>query len=387
MEINARAGLEIQNVSDTRLRNTLDKIKDLNVQDPSQGVEIAKTLFGKEKQQRESREKILYLSQTGLLKIQDEEELTVEVQVDLQKTKNYASPALCEQLQQSKHALHIELPENSILLRQLTFSSSKNLEQAIILGRGVAENFLIKPQTKQQPTVNIIKPEMLIESEIIALHQLDDHIERLHKRLNLTTKLKPQNYLNELDNFITRKGNYSPVFSYHFPEGKKMQQRKDELFKLKETCTNGSLKSPLIKLFDKKLDELFIRRDLLQAYKTQNFTGIEEGNQRLRGEFDADLVKLSKEKSNAIEHRELLGNPLHFEQIKEMIEKKLNSLKIFGIEIVENASNLSRMSLTMGETTRINISQGVEFRQHEVDAIIAHEIETHLVRYLNGLKS
>jgi hypothetical protein len=107
----------------------------------------------------------------------------------------------------------------------------------------------------------------------------------------------------------------------------------------------------------------------------------------LRGDFDEELVKLSKEKSNEIEHKELLGNPLHFEQVKEIIEKKLNTLKIFGVEIVENASNLSRMSLTMGETTKINISQGVEFRQHEIDAIIAHEIETHLVRYLNGLKS
>ncbi|MDR0608447.1 MAG: flavohemoglobin expression-modulating QEGLA motif protein [Candidatus Peribacteria bacterium] len=323
----------------------------------------------------------------GTLKIQDEEEIVVEVQVDLQKTKNYASPALCEQLQQSKHALRIELPENSILLRQLAFSPSKNLEQTLILGRGVAENFLIKPQTKQQPTVNIVKPEMLIESELIALHQLDDHIERLHKRLNLTTKLRPQNYLNELDNFITRKGNYSPVFSYHFPEDKKMQQRKDELSTLKETCTNGSLKSPLIKLFDEKINELLIRRDLLQAYKTQNFAEIEVGNQRLWGAFDMDLVKLSKEKSSETENKALLGTSLHFEQVKEGIEKKLNDLKIFGVEIVENASNLSRMSLTMGETVKINISQGVEFRQHEIDALIAHEIETHLVRYISGSKS
>jgi hypothetical protein len=41
----------------------------------------------------------------------------------------------------------------------------------------------------------------------------------------------------------------------------------------------------------------------------------------------------------------------------------------------------------MGKEVQINLAQGIEFREKEIDAIIAHEIETHLVRYLNGLKS
>jgi hypothetical protein len=393
LEINARAGLEIQKIADVRLKNVLHKIGDIQVQDPQKGVEIAKTLLGQPEEHLGKNQKILYLSQRGILKIQKEEketpsnEIEIEVTVDLNKTKNYASPELREQLQNTKHALHIELPENSILLRQLEFSLSEKLEHGIILGRNVAENFLIKPQTKQQTNVNILKPEVLIENELIALHQLDDNIDRLHKRLNLTAKLRPQNYLNELDNFIIRKGNYAPVFSYAFPDERKLQQRKDELHQLKETCTNGSLKSPLIKLFEEKVDELFIRRDLLKAYKNQNFAEIESGNQRLWGEFDEDLIKLSKEKSNEIEHRELLGKNLNFEQVKEIIEKKLNDLKIFGVDIIENSSNLSRISLTMGEKAKINISQGIEFREKEIESIIAHEIETHLVRYIYGLKS
>ena len=78
---------------------------------------------------------------------------------------------------------------------------------------------------------------------------------------------------------------------------------------------------------------------------------------------------------------------MRFSQIREKIEERLLALELFGIEIVENSSNLSRVSVTMGETVNINISQGVEFREKEIDAIIAHEIETHLVRYYNGLKS
>jgi hypothetical protein len=34
LEINARAGLEVQKVSDTKLKNILDKIEDLKIIDP-----------------------------------------------------------------------------------------------------------------------------------------------------------------------------------------------------------------------------------------------------------------------------------------------------------------------------------------------------------------
>jgi hypothetical protein len=296
----------VQKISDVRLKNVLHKIEDLHIHDPQQGVEIAKTLLGKELERGSESNRILYLSQMGSLEIKDisssegktgeSESLELEVRVDLSKKKNYLSPELYARIQQTKHSLHIELPENSILLRQLEFSPSEKIQHGILLGREVAENFLIKPQKKQQPTVNIVKPEMLNESEWVALHQLDDKIDLLHKRLNLTAKLRPQNYLNELDNFITRKGNYSPVFSYAFPDNKKLTQWEDELQQVKETCTNGTLKSPLVKLFDEKVDELLIRHQLLKAYGKQDFAEIEKGNQRLRGDFDEDLIKLSKEK-------------------------------------------------------------------------------------------
>lgn len=235
--------------------------------------------------------------------------------------------------------------------------------------------------------MHIIKPEVVLESETIALHQLDEKIDFLHKKLNLTAKLRPQNYLNELDNFITWKGHYSPVFSYAFPEERRLAQWKDELFQVKETCTNGSLKSSFIQLFNEKVDELFIKHQLLQAYSKQDLAGIEEGNRLLRGDFDEELVRLSKDKVNTYEDKNMLGAPLSFLQVKEKIEKRLVDLEIFGVDVVENSSNLSRISVTMGKEVQINLAQGIEFREKEIDAVIAHEIETHLVRYLNGKKS
>ncbi len=54
--------------------------------------------------------------------------------------------------------------------------------------------------------------------ELAQLHLIDDKLEKLNKRLNLTARLRPVNYFNELDRFISEKGNYNPTFEYRFPE-------------------------------------------------------------------------------------------------------------------------------------------------------------------------
>jgi hypothetical protein len=41
----------------------------------------------------------------------------------------------------------------------------------------------------------------------------------------------------------------------------------------------------------------------------------------------------------------------------------------------------------MGKEIKISISKHGVFREKELLSILAHEIDTHLVRYLNGLKS
>jgi phosphoribosylamine-glycine ligase len=131
LEINARAGLEVQNISDTRLQKILNKIEDLQIQDPQKGVEIGKTLLAREYSNSPEMHKILYLSQDGILKIKDAtqtEEIPVVVSIDLNKKKNYISPELYTRVLQTTSSLHIALPENSIILRQLEFLPSDKVQ-------------------------------------------------------------------------------------------------------------------------------------------------------------------------------------------------------------------------------------------------------------------
>lgn len=125
MEINARAGLEVQKIADIKLKKVLEKLNDMKIQDPEKGVEIAKTLFSKDNLQMIKNSKILYLSQQGKLKlyIQDaQENYDILVKVDLQKSKNQISSDLQDRINHIKtDQIILELPDNDIILKNLKF--------------------------------------------------------------------------------------------------------------------------------------------------------------------------------------------------------------------------------------------------------------------------
>ncbi len=103
LEINARAGLEVQKVADIRLKSVLQKITDLKVQDPEKGVTIAKTLFSRELSQELKNTKLLYLSQAGKLKISkenQEESHNFLVEVNLEQKKNLIPPAIAQRMKE-----------------------------------------------------------------------------------------------------------------------------------------------------------------------------------------------------------------------------------------------------------------------------------------------
>lgn len=74
-------------------------------------------------------------------------------------------------------------------------------------------------------------------------------------------------------------------------------------------------------------------------------------------------------------------------EIETTIEKYLAEKKIYGIDIVFSYTNLSRISVIIGKNIKISISKHGIFREKELLSILAHEIDTHLIRHLNGLKS
>ncbi len=391
LEINARAGLEVQKVSDTKLKNILEKIADLKIVDPEKWVEIAKSLFTPEKSDLLGQNKLLYLSQYAnfIIKEKEEEEkIDIIVEVDLNKSGNFMSQKLFDKIKENKREWYIDLYENEITLKKAKFSSLESLaDNKIILGNKTSSHYLVKPIHKTFDAVEIIDPKYIQPLETAELHIIDQKIEKISKRLNLSARLRPINYFGELDKFITLHGNYNPIFRYKRPEEKRLMQTKEEIIKLQEQLYK--LKSPFIKIFLEKLEELELKRNLVIAYCKQDFENIALYNRKIFGDFDEDLLRTAKEKVFGLneDNQKLLWEPLTLSEIEKTIEKYLAEKKIYGVDIVFSYTNLSRISVIMWKDIKISISKHGIFREKELFSILAHEIDTHLVRYLNGLKS
>lgn len=298
------------------------------------------------------------------------------------------SQKLFDKIKENKRERYLDLYENEIVLKKSKFSSLESLaDNKLIIGNKTASRFLVKPVHKTFDTVDIIDPKYIDPLETAELHLIDQKVEKITKRLNLSARLRPLNYFSELDKFITLHGKYNPIFRYKRPNEEKLKQTKEEIIKLTEQLQK--LKSPFKQLFIEKLEELELKRNLILAYSKQDFDAIALYNKKLFGEFDENLLKIAKEKVFALneDNQALLGEPLTLSEIEKTVEKYLADKKIYGVDIVFSYTTLSRISVIMGKSIKISISKHGVFREKELLSILAHEIDTHLVRYINGVKS
>ena len=242
------------------------------------------------------------------------------------------SQKLFDKTKENKRERYLDLYENEITLKKAKFSTMESLaDNKIILGNKTASNYLIKPIHKTFATIDIIDPKYIYQLEVTELHSIDQKIEKLSKRLNLSSRLRPLNYFAELDKFITLYGKYNPVFQYKRPKEEKMIESEHEINKLQKQLSK--LQSPFKQLFVEKLEELETRRKLILAYSNQDFENIALYNRELFGEFDDKLLKIAKEKildRNEFGYdKNILGKPLKLSEIEKIIEKYLIDKKIY----------------------------------------------------------
>ncbi len=395
LEINARAWLEVQNASKVYLKKRLEKISDIKVNEPEKGVEIAKSLFTTEKTPV-SLTKVVYLSQKANLILEWEEEdvkVKVHVEVDLNKEKNYISKDLYEKISNWKEwDIILDLFDSEVRFKNILFELDEKLPQdRIVLGYNILQDYYIKPIRKEYVNISFINPDKIIEEEVEKLQLLDSKIHKIHQKLNLTKILYPVNYLDELDNFITWGGNYNPKFKYNRPEDEKLNALETELFNLRDKYFGQiPLKSKFSSIFDEKIEELLVRINLIRAYKRQKYDDILKYNIMLRWELDKDLIKLSKEKIFLDEDidSEVLWKQLSLNQVKKIIKQYLQKKGISGVKIITDASISSRISIARtSKRVVIRLSPFAKFREKEIYATLAHEIDIHLLRWLNWKKT
>jgi len=276
------------------------------------------------------------------------------------------SPKLFDLIKENKHERYIDLYQNDITLKKNKFSIGESLkDNVIILGNKTASTYLIKPIHKAQDSIDIVNPKYIMPLEQQQLHTIDQKVAQLNKRLNLSARLRPVNYFSELDTFISMNGKYNPVFKYKRPKEEKLIATAKEIEFLQIQLEK--LKSPFKKLFGEKLEELELRRKLILAYTQQDFDNIALYNTKLFGEFDNELLKISKNK--VLDRHEFgiqksfLGKQLKLSEIEKEIEKYLTQKKIYGVDIIFSYDTFSRISVIMGKEIKISISKSAKFKE------------------------
>ncbi len=392
LEINARSWLEIQNITGIPLLQIMKKIEDIDVTTPSKWLQISRTLFSTEKINELKDNQIIYLSQTGKIIYRNKEKnkiSTVIVTVDLKKNNNYISPMLSQQLQ-NKQIVSLVVGDNAIIIKDIKFLVSDALVgNKVILWSHTLQHYYIKPEHKWKVRIDIFNPGVVLDDELMHLKLLDDKIHAVNKNLNLARMLRPINYLDEFDQFVVAHGDYNPQFVYKFPLYKQLYIWKQELHELDVKYRQKKyFESSFAQLLYDKIDELYNKIDLIKAYKKQDLKKINYYNEQLYGKIDDILLQQAEEYLASYETPSYdFWETITTEDAKLIVEQYLHKKKIVWAKVITSDMILSRMAVWFGKYATIKIKNGVTFPLHKLYAKLAHEIDIHMMRYLNGKKT
>ena len=393
LEMNARAWLEIQNVALVPLKSRLQKLKDLDIEEPLKGIEIAKSLFTTQKTFPVTW--ILYLSQNWELQIQKWDDFFVKkvmVNVDLQKKKNYISPHLHNQIKDADSFL-LYLPDSNITIKNLALQVDEGLARnEIVIGSNLAQEYLIKPLKKAFDLFSVVSSSKIQEGEIDSLQTLDEKLYELSRKLNPLKYVRPINFWDEFDQFVTWRWNYNPSFKYRWPSYDSLDWRQKELLYLKDKYfkIGAQLASDFAVLFDQKIEELLNLVYLLRAYKRQKFDDIWKYNLALFGDLDKELVNMSKQKTFELDSQPdmAIGEPLSISQVKAKVKKHLEKIGLTNWKIEFHPSLASRIMVSRRrDMLVVKLSLEAKIYEYELESILAHEIDVHAKRYLEWVKS
>ncbi|EKD49309.1 MAG: ketopantoate hydroxymethyltransferase [uncultured bacterium] len=385
-ELNARPGLEIQNVNRAPLATRLRRVEGLEVNSVEKGVRLAKELFGGRFKKREediSRKTVIGTTEQIDIISPDGSRSRVLAKIDTGAGLSSIYTDLSEKLGLKKmnESITIKKPTGKTKrpLVELTFSvggekiatkaSLIERDQAkypVILGRRDTKNFLIDPSKKEEPTTT--------KNKKIDYKKIDEIITNTNKKLPHLSHLVPINFNEERKKFFKEK-NYNPQFTYEAPFANDLDLLRTRLEKIKLD------NSVLGKIFDKKKSEVQKKIELIQSIGKEDFT---KKSIALHGEPSDELIEYA---SGNFENKNISKKVESFLSFGETLKIIKNKLDDTGIKYkLVTANELpARIKITTTEKiTLINIRNDVKFKKNDLLGTLAHEIDTHLFRHENG---
>lgn len=381
LEVNARAGLMVQVANLAPLRARLERIEGLQVASPEKGVRIAQELFGQKvelEREEEEERPVLGLRETITI---SGEGTTIDEACVIRPSdeRTVFSQALVDELLIHELVEPVDDDEDSGAYRVKFALGGRKLQTAVrvgtppegvrvVIGRRDLHGFLLDP-TRMPPQVPTLARKGVRED----LRAIDKFLGQVDRRLLLLKYLKPVNLREERARLL-QDAQYNPLFQY---------APLDEVEEMEERLLSLSLDpSALGTLLEKKRRELLLRLTLLRARgDAARFTA---ASHALFGAPDAPLLRSVEADVQSqiacdlpVPEDELLGATDAAALFTEVLERY--SLHDWQVSV--------RTTLVADCTVgakHLYLRQGARFSRAHIDALIAHEIEAHVLCAENG---
>jgi len=395
LEINARAGLAVQVANLSYLRERLERVKGLKVPTPEKGVRIAQDLFGEKLPEKDKlANKIIVGSYETVELILRNGIHRVTARISLNTDKTFLDESIVENIRfgdeerRKYHSVRIKFAINGKKITTLAhpqdFSDKKY--KMLISYRDLGSDFLIDPTKNLQVKKMVLPKEKKIKkissdqaSAISAnLIQIDQSLAQIDEEIHLLSYLRPINLTEEKAKFF-KNFRQNPVFKYRVSK-KIINQSKLLLNKLNFPESDLPFKI----LLEEKKAELNKKLDLISVVGSTDFSDISKELYLTPDQnFIIEAEKKAREfKQVNFQTNKKLERLLSLNEIKIKMEDVLQKYDLKDCQVRIKKEMLANCQVLKNGT--ILLSAMAKISEEHLIGLIAHEIETHLLRTKNG---
>jgi alpha-L-glutamate ligase-like protein/uncharacterized protein (TIGR02421 family) len=380
LEVNARAGLSVQIANLAPLRSRLERVQGLTVSSPEKGVRIGQELFGEKIHEKNGAAKPSdarpHLGLKEVISIAGDGAAVDEhciIAPDRERTvfsreliAELAGHGAVEQEGEGQDRYRVKFTLGGRKIQTVVLAADLPGPERAIIGRRDLGEFLIDPAKK--PHVKVRTAGVKID-----LRAVDKLLSQLDRDLLLLKHLKPVNLAEERARLAEDK-RYNPIFQYApLPAMTEIRER------LAEPVLDTS---PLGTLLEKKRRELSDRITLLEARgDAGRFTA---ASVVLFGKPTSSLIRAAEATLHnrpACDLAEHDAASLSLEETKRRFEEALTQYGLHDWQVTIRSKLVA--DCTVGGK-HVYLRDGANFSPTHIEALIKHEIETHILTAENG---
>jgi alpha-L-glutamate ligase-like protein/uncharacterized protein (TIGR02421 family) len=380
LEVNARAGLMVQVANLAPLRSRLERVAGLKVQTPEKGVSLAQDLFGakvKSRQPEATPDKPLLGMRETLLVTGAGTNVEVPAVISPDQERTIFASDLLQDLKKAD-AVEPENGDEEAFRVKFTLGGKKiqtvvhegNVQPAsvrAIIGRRDLVGFLLDPSKTAESSA--VRPTMKED-----LRAIDKLLSQADEELMLLKHVKPVNLSEEWDK-AREDPLYNPIFRYA-PASADLADLESRLIAM--TIDD----SPVGILFKKKRRELLQRITLVNARgDARRFT---EASSSLLGVPTSVLITSAQAELRSRVACDLptpSAGMIDAEEAAKTFEDVLSHYGLHDWQVVVREHTIARC--TVGGR-KVTLRANARFSKKYLPALIAHEIETHVLTAENG---